>query len=237
MLVVITLKELVASLKTPIAIGIRWNQSQVLSWPNFQKWRKVSWELGSDSEEQVLRKSFAFESYLCLTNITTLSFLLCVNGHSNCQSCVRRQPDLPAASHILYNANMNVGAKKDPDSEIMMIPSERAAGMEAREVLGYMRVNPADGLTVTEASGRRNLHGFNEVTVSKPDPLWKKYLDQFNNPFILLLLASAVISVFMRQFDDAGKPVALFFFVFCGIRRTRVRILQRLRLLSCHSFL
>jgi Cation transporter/ATPase, N-terminus len=44
-----------------------------------------------------------------------------------------------------------------------------------------------------------------EVTVSKPDPLWKKYLDQFNNPFILLLLASAVISVFMRQFDDAGK--------------------------------
>jgi hypothetical protein len=37
-------------------------------------------------------------------------------------------------------------------------------------------VDPVSGLSVTEASGRRNLHGFNEVTVTKPDPLWKKYL-------------------------------------------------------------
>ena len=117
----------------------------------------------------------------------------------------------PVVYEIPENAKMNGGAKKDPDSEIMIIPSERAAGMEAREVLGYMRVNPAVGLTVTEASGRRNLHGFNEVNVSKPDPLWKKYLDQFNNPFILLLLASAVISVFMRQFDDAGKTLSYFY--------------------------
>lgn len=39
--------------------------------------------------------------------------------------------------------------------------------------------------------------------VKEPDPIWKKYLDQFNNPFILLLLASAFISVIMQQFDDA----------------------------------
>ena len=29
------------------------------------------------------------------------------------------------------------------------------------------------------------------------------YLFQFKNPLILLLLGSAVVSVFMRQFDDA----------------------------------
>jgi hypothetical protein len=63
------------------------------------------------------------------------------------------------------NANMNGGAGKNKDSEIMILPSERAAGMEARDVLSYMRVNPAVGLTVTEASGRRNLHGFNEVSI------------------------------------------------------------------------
>ncbi len=60
---------------------------------------------------------------------------------------------------------MNGGAGKNKDSEIMILPSERAAGMEARDVLSYMRVNPAVGLTVTEASGRRNLHGFNEVSI------------------------------------------------------------------------
>ena len=95
-------------------------------------------------------------------------------------------------------------------SEIMVLPCERAVGLSAQDVLSFMRVAPNEGLSVTEASRRRNIHGFNEVVVAKPDPLWKKYLDQFNNPFILLLLASAVISVFMRQFDDAGKSQKLF---------------------------
>jgi len=103
---------------------------------------------------------------------------------------------------------MNGSGPKDiKDSDIMVLPSERAAVLDARDVLSYMRVNPSVGLSVTDASGRRNVHGFNEVNVAKPDPLWKKYLDQFNNPFILLLLASAVISIFMRQFDDAGKSL------------------------------
>ena len=44
-----------------------------------------------------------------------------------------------------------------------------------------------------------------QVGGGDPDPLWKKYLEQFNNPFILLLLASAIISVLMRQFDDAAS--------------------------------
>ena len=29
------------------------------------------------------------------------------------------------------------------------------------------------------------------------------FIFQFNNPLILLLLGSAVVSIFMRQFDDA----------------------------------
>ena len=45
----------------------------------------------------------------------------------------------------------------------------------------------------------------NQVGGGDPDPLWKKYLEQFNNPFILLLLASAIISLLMRQFDDAAS--------------------------------
>ncbi len=45
----------------------------------------------------------------------------------------------------------------------------------------------------------------NEIGVKKQDPLWKKYLEQFNQPFILLLLASAVISIIMDQKDDAAS--------------------------------
>lgn len=35
------------------------------------------------------------------------------------------------------------------------------------------------------------------------EPPWKKYLEQFRNPLILLLLGSAFVSVCMKQFDDA----------------------------------
>jgi magnesium-transporting ATPase (P-type) len=59
------------------------------------------------------------------------------------------------------------------------------------------------GLTVTEADRRCTTHGLNQVGVKGPDPLWRKYIEQFNNPFILLLFASAVISVAMKQGRDS----------------------------------
>ncbi|VDN14911.1 unnamed protein product [Dibothriocephalus latus] len=45
--------------------------------------------------------------------------------------------------------------------------------------------------------------GFNEFKSDPPDPLWKKYLKQFMEPMIGLLLVSAGVSVLMGQFDDA----------------------------------
>ena len=47
--------------------------------------------------------------------------------------------------------------------------------------------------------------GYNELVDKEDDPVWKKYLEQFKNPLILLLLCSAIVSVAMRQFDDAAS--------------------------------
>lgn len=38
---------------------------------------------------------------------------------------------------------------------------------------------------------------------SLKDPLYKKYLEQFKDPLILLLLGSAVLSLLIKQYDDA----------------------------------
>jgi Ca2+-transporting ATPase len=64
---------------------------------------------------------------------------------------------------------------------------------EVTDVAVALGVSVEKGLSDLEASRRRNYHGFNEVTGKAADPIWRKYLEQFNNPFILLLLASAVI--------------------------------------------
>ncbi|GFN89832.1 calcium-transporting ATPase [Plakobranchus ocellatus] len=69
--------------------------------------------------------------------------------------------------------------------------------------MNHMRTDENTGLTSAEAARRRRVHGPNNFDISIDDPLWKKYLDQFKNPLIMLLLASAGVSLFMRQFDDA----------------------------------
>uniref|UniRef100_A0A669DDV0 Calcium-transporting ATPase n=1 Tax=Oreochromis niloticus TaxID=8128 RepID=A0A669DDV0_ORENI len=68
---------------------------------------------------------------------------------------------------------------------------------------GEMTADLQLGLTQEEVRRRRAYHGWNEFDISEDEPLWRKYLSQFKDPLILLLLASAVISVIMHQFDDA----------------------------------
>uniref|UniRef100_H2ZPN5 Calcium-transporting ATPase n=1 Tax=Ciona savignyi TaxID=51511 RepID=H2ZPN5_CIOSA len=59
------------------------------------------------------------------------------------------------------------------------------------------------GLSEAEVARRRKVHGFNEFQIKPDDPLWKKYIMQFKDPLIMLLLASAVVSIVMKQYDDA----------------------------------
>lgn len=53
-------------------------------------------------------------------------------------------------------------------------------------------------VTKRETLGRKNA-----LKQEEKDPLWKRYLEQYKEPLILLLLASAVISVLVGQWDDA----------------------------------
>lgn len=58
------------------------------------------------------------------------------------------------------------------------------------------------GLDQIESEHRLKLFGRNELTHPYPDPLYVKYLEQFKEPMILLLLGSAFVSFLMHQFDD-----------------------------------
>ncbi|XP_059138634.1 calcium-transporting ATPase type 2C member 1-like [Physella acuta] len=81
--------------------------------------------------------------------------------------------------------------------------SRGSASLTVSEIRDLFRTDLEYGLSSDEAYRRLIIHGPNNFDISVDDPLWRKYLDQFKNPLILLLLASAGISLFMRQFDDA----------------------------------
>lgn len=85
----------------------------------------------------------------------------------------------------------------------MWLSAEQASGMTAGDVEWQLQTNIREGLSWKEADHRRKILGPNEFVVNEEDPLWKKYIDQFKNPLILLLLGSAFVSVCMKQVDDA----------------------------------
>jgi len=85
----------------------------------------------------------------------------------------------------------------------MWLPSKDAGYLDFEEVARKLDTDVDRGLSWNEANKRRSLFGPNEFVVKEEEPIWRKYLEQFQNPLILLLLASAFVSVCMKQFDDA----------------------------------
>lgn len=59
------------------------------------------------------------------------------------------------------------------------------------------------GLSPAEAASRLHEHGLNEIPHEPPEPLWLRFLKQFKEPLILLLLASAGASLLIGNKDDA----------------------------------
>ncbi|XP_018653964.1 putative calcium-transporting atpase 2 (atpase 2) [Schistosoma mansoni] len=82
------------------------------------------------------------------------------------------------------------------------INARDAAVKSVEELASYFKVDLKTGLDHTEAQHRLKLCGPNELKHPNPDPLYKKYLEQFKEPMILLLLSSACISLIMKQYDD-----------------------------------
>lgn len=72
-----------------------------------------------------------------------------------------------------------------------------------------------NGLSSKEAEESRKKHGSNELTVIPPDPLWKKILEGFKDPMIMILLVALVIQVvlfFLGQaewFEPVGILIAI----------------------------
>lgn len=84
------------------------------------------------------------------------------------------------------------------------ITTEWASRAEYETVCRQLGVTDlSEGLSWAEATRRLQFSGHNELNVKPADSLLMKYLEQFKNPLIILLLCSAAVSIAMQQFDDA----------------------------------
>ncbi|RSL51209.1 hypothetical protein CEP54_011517 [Fusarium duplospermum] len=85
-------------------------------------------------------------------------------------------------------------ARNVADQFSYMTPSEAAANL---------RTSLTHGLTPTEALTRLGDYGPNEIPHDPPEPLWLRFVKQFQEPLILLLLVSAGTSLLLGNMDDA----------------------------------
>ena len=62
------------------------------------------------------------------------------------------------------------------------------------EVLAALGTDAQRGLSDAEARARLESHGRNELTAEKPVPAWRKFLAQFQDVLVILLLIATLIS-------------------------------------------
>ena len=67
------------------------------------------------------------------------------------------------------------------------------------------------GLTAKQVDESRRNHGANTLTQIPPDPLWKKILEGFKDPMIMILLVALVVQVILFFLGETEwfEPVAI----------------------------
>ncbi|RKT47729.1 cation-translocating P-type ATPase [Thiocapsa rosea] len=76
-------------------------------------------------------------------------------------------------------------------------------GLGVAETTEALDVDPARGLSTAEANLRRRRYGQNALAETKSRPLWLRFLDQFRNLLVIVLLFAAVLAWTIGDLKDA----------------------------------
>lgn len=107
---------------------------------------------------------------------------------------VDRTKDQSAASATIEGAPTRQGLPNDVDPSLT----------DALDVAKALDVDPNVGLSSAEAARRLERFGPNELAGAPPVPKWRKFLAQFKDPLVYLLLAATVISVIAWFIEKAN---------------------------------
>uniref|UniRef100_A0A8C6RFQ5 ATPase, Ca++ transporting, type 2C, member 2 n=1 Tax=Nannospalax galili TaxID=1026970 RepID=A0A8C6RFQ5_NANGA len=91
----------------------------------------------------------------------------------------------------------------EKEKTVTALPPREACKCSKEDLARAFHVDLDSGLSEFAVTQRRLVHGWNEFVADNAEPVWKKYLDQFRNPLILLLLGSAAVSVLTNEYEDA----------------------------------
>lgn len=90
-----------------------------------------------------------------------------------------------------------------------------------KDTIAYFRTSLESGLLLSDISTLRATHGYNEFSVSTPEPVLLKFAKTiYESPLILLLCGSATVSAIMGNVDDAISITVAVLIVLTGKLQT-----------------
>lgn len=93
---------------------------------------------------------------------------------------------------------------RDPHTPQQFDPAYRWHHYEIAGVLELLRANDDVGLSAKEIERRRVVFGENVVTARRGKPAWWRFLLQFHQPLLYLLLAAVGVTLWMHEWVDAA---------------------------------
>ncbi|WP_218563893.1 cation-transporting P-type ATPase [Marinospirillum perlucidum] len=84
------------------------------------------------------------------------------------------------------------------------LPKDLWHHLAEEDVFQALKSHHHDGLTEAEVEERLRLFGENSITAQKPVSPLKRFLLQFHNPLIYILLAAALVTFFLKEYVDSG---------------------------------
>ena len=75
--------------------------------------------------------------------------------------------------------------------------------LNSEEVAQHLEANPQSGLSADEAQQRLERFGFNRLKEKPKRPEWLKFLDQFRNLLVIVLLGAALLAGAIGDTKDA----------------------------------
>ncbi|GAA5972699.1 hypothetical protein JCM11641_002980 [Rhodosporidiobolus odoratus] len=95
-----------------------------------------------------------------------------------------------------------------------LTPSAHFATQSIPQTLSALATSASKGLNTQKIPAIRELSGANEFEVEAKEPVWKKFMGKFyEDPLILLLMASAAVSAVVGNYDDAASILVAVFIV------------------------
>ena len=76
--------------------------------------------------------------------------------------------------------------------------------LQAEEVVRLLDVNLETGLVAEEVKRRQEKFGLNRITARRGTPAWLKFLQQFNQPLVYILLVAVGVTAFLGEWVDSS---------------------------------